>query len=321
MQPDGSRPQRAWDEVVAPPKPAPAVPGTGPVPPPGATTLPLTAAPAPSYVPPPPPVGANGAGHVGSGPSVVPPPPRSGNGAGHAGRPSVLPPPPPPYTGNGAGHYATGATAAPPAPPAVGGNGTGHVTAPTMPPPFLTGAAAPAMAPDQTRVDLRAAPLPDVDPDASPEDTQPLPRRGKHSPPANLNRGWRAKRRTRKMRARKVRRQIRHVDPWSVLKFSLLFYLVLFLVVLTAAVLLWNAAASTGLVDNIESFVEELFGFERFQFEPNQMLRASALVGLVMVVAGTATNVLMAVLFNLISDLVGGIRVTVIEEETRRPVV
>ena len=36
--------------------------------------------------------------------------------------------------------------------------------------------------------------------------------------------------------------------------------------------------------------------------------------------AGTAANVLLAVLFNLISDIVGGIRVTVIEEEVvRRP--
>lgn len=279
MHPDGPRTPRAWDDVVAPPVPRPAVPAAAPMPPSGSTTLPLTAAPAPTA----------------PGPSVVPPPSPAGtNGSRGAAAPTAAPRvPPPPSPGSAA-------PAPSPAPPA----------------PWP-----PAPGPERANGHLRAAPLPAVDPDASPEDTQPLPRRGEHSRPSNLNRGWSARRRSRKMRARKVRRQIRHVDPWSVLKFSLLFYLVLFLVVLTAGVLLWNAAASTGLVDNIESFVEELFGFETFQFEPNQMLRASALVGLVMVVAGTATNVLLAVLFNLISDLVGGIRVTVIEEESRRPVV
>ncbi|MGE4566828.1 MAG: hypothetical protein AAEB43_04130, partial [Acidimicrobiales bacterium] len=38
--------------------------------------------------------------------------------------------------------------------------------------------------------------------------------------------------------------------------------------------------------------------------------------GLVMVVGGTATTVVLVVVFNLISDLMGGIRFTVIEEET-----
>ncbi len=36
-------------------------------------------------------------------------------------------------------------------------------------------------------------------------------------------------------------------------------------------------------------------------------------------IAGTGLNVLLAVLFNLISDLVGGVRITVIEEESARP--
>ena len=38
-----------------------------------------------------------------------------------------------------------------------------------------------------------------------------------------------------------------------------------------------------------------------------------------MVVAGAGFTVLVAVLFNLISDVTGGIRFTVVEEETARP--
>jgi len=39
---------------------------------------------------------------------------------------------------------------------------------------------------------------------------------------------------------------------------------------------------------------------------------------LVLSIAGVAFNVLLCVLFNLISDLTGGVRITVIEEESAR---
>jgi hypothetical protein len=128
------------------------------------------------------------------------------------------------------------------------------------------------------------------------------------------------RRRKGRVEARRVQRIIRHVDPWSVLKFSLLLYFSLFLIVLSAGVLLWLAASATDVVTGVEDFIEELFGFETFAFEPGQILTASVLGGLVLVVAGTAANVVFAVLFNLISDVVGGLRLTVIEEERVRPV-
>ena len=69
----------------------------------------------------------------------------------------------------------------------------------------------------------------------------------------------------------------------------------------------------------MENFIKELFALETFTFNPDQIFRVSALGGLVMVVAGSGFTVLMAVLFNLISDLIGGVRMTVVEEETARP--
>lgn len=107
------------------------------------------------------------------------------------------------------------------------------------------------------------------------------------------------------------------VDPWAVLKLSLLFYLSLCVVLLVAGVLLWSAATSAGVVDNVESFISEI-GFEDFRFLPGQILRASALGGLVLVVAGSCGNVLMAVLYNLISDVVGGLKVTLVEDDGNR---
>ena len=62
-----------------------------------------------------------------------------------------------------------------------------------------------------------------------------------------------------------------------------------------------------------------MFALESFTFNADQIFRASAIGGLVLVVAGAGFTVLMAVLFNLISDLTGGVRFTVVEEETARP--
>ncbi len=122
-----------------------------------------------------------------------------------------------------------------------------------------------------------------------------------------------------RLRARRVRRLVRHVEPWSVLKMSLIFYFCLWVILLIAGVILWRFAVTSGTVDSLENFIEELFALETFTFNPDQIFRVSALGGLVMVVAGSGFTVLMAVLFNLISDLIGGVRMTVVEEETARP--
>ncbi len=141
------------------------------------------------------------------------------------------------------------------------------------------------------------------------------------TPPPDGRRQTRQERKaTKRMRARKVRRVVRHVDPWSVLKLSLFFYFCLLIIVMVAGVILWNIARQAGTIDDLQNLFKDLGLFETFTFEGDTIFRAAALGGLVLVIAGTGVNVLFAVLFNLISDLVGGIRITVIEEETARPV-
>lgn len=185
-----------------------------------------------------------------------------------------------------------------------------------------------------------------------------------------------------KVRARKVHRIVRHVEPWSVLKISVLFFLSLFLIICVASAVLWNVARSAGAVDDVESFITSL-GFGNcediegdvattpettpstidgaadqfgggatssttvpaadvpeegstvpdedgkcaegqrlvggFKFEDQRIFEAFALGGVVLVLAGAASSVVMALLFNLISDLTGGVRVTVLEEEPAPP--
>lgn len=119
--------------------------------------------------------------------------------------------------------------------------------------------------------------------------------------------------------ARKVRRIIRHVSPWSVFKVSLLFNVCLWAILLVAGVLLWNVAQRTGVITNLEKFYAKSTGEQFHEIDGRGVFRSFAMVGAVLTIALTGLFVLMSVLFNLISDLVGGIRVSVIELEHRRP--
>ena len=169
-----------------------------------------------------------------------------------------------------------------------------------------------------------------------------------------------------RIRARKVHRIVRHIEPWSVLKISVLFFLAVFMIICVASAVLWNGARSSGSIENVEDFITEVGGFGNcpevppttttttvppdpavsttttaptttttidpledddedcpggaalegsFKFEDDKIFQAFALGGIVLVLAGSASTVVMALLFNLISDLTGGMRITVLEEE------
>ncbi len=125
-------------------------------------------------------------------------------------------------------------------------------------------------------------------------------------------------RRTRRVQARKVRRVVRHIDPWSVLTFSVLFHLCVFAALLLASVLVWNAAEAAGTIENLERFILDLGDYDTFEIKGDVIFRAAVAIAGILTLASSVLLVLLTVVFNLISDLVGGIRLTVIEEETIR---
>ena len=142
-----------------------------------------------------------------------------------------------------------------------------------------------------------------------------------HQPPPGPRRMSRMERRRRvRLQARRVRRIIRHVEPWSVLKVSIFFYACLWVIFLVAGFMIWGVAESSGTVDKLESLITDLFALDTFDFDAGQIFRGYALGGLALSIAGTTFNVLMCLLFNLISDLTGGVRITMIEEESARPI-
>ena len=123
----------------------------------------------------------------------------------------------------------------------------------------------------------------------------------------------------RRLQARKVGRLIRHVELWSLLKVALLFYVCMLLVGAVAGVLVWSVLQRSGAVASVEGFIEQVFLLDDFRFEGTTMFRLGILAGLVGVLVLSLVTVLGGLLFNLISDLTGGIRVSVVELESARP--
>ena len=118
----------------------------------------------------------------------------------------------------------------------------------------------------------------------------------------------------RRQRVRKVTRVVRHIDPWSAFKVGAVFSLAAYIVGLTAGVLLWRVADSTGTLGNIERWFTQ-FGWETFELKGDEVFAAARTIGLFLSIAMTGLFVLLATLFNLVSDVVGGLRVSVLEEE------
>jgi hypothetical protein len=114
-------------------------------------------------------------------------------------------------------------------------------------------------------------------------------------------------------RARQARVVIRKVGPWSVLKFSFLFYLCVMAVILGALVILYGVLDAIGALDSVTRLIRDLFADQSFEIHGDWLFSRGILIGFAMVVLWSLINVFVAFLYNLISDIVGGIEVTLSE--------
>ena len=133
-------------------------------------------------------------------------------------------------------------------------------------------------------------------------------------PPVRTKPSRRKHRADMKASARRVRRVVRHIDTWSVFKVAAIFVACIWGVVVLASLLVWRAAVTSGSVENTEDFIIDL-GFEDFNFNPEQMFEALLSAGAVVAIASIFFIWLLTVLFNLICDITGGLRITMIEQD------
>ena len=114
------------------------------------------------------------------------------------------------------------------------------------------------------------------------------------------------------MAVRRVRRVIRKIDPWTVLKVSLIFNAIAGLVFVLGVWVMWSLAIQRGIPDQITEFFAN-FALV-FNAEGELYFRAIVLLTVISVIVLTGLMTLGALIYNLISDLVGGVEIIVLEE-------
>ena len=116
-------------------------------------------------------------------------------------------------------------------------------------------------------------------------------------------------------RHRLIRRDlmVRRVDPWTVLKISLVFYSCMLIIVMLANAVLWAFIARLGLIQQ----VTEIAGALNIALTINtgNILQATFLLGVLGVIFWSSVNVFLAFLYNLVADLIGGVRIDLAEDE------
>jgi hypothetical protein len=127
--------------------------------------------------------------------------------------------------------------------------------------------------------------------------------------------GSSAPRRTRRAQLRLVQ-----VDAWSVMKTSFLLSIALGIVLVVAVAIIWSVLGAAGVWESINSIVQQAVGGQGDPFDIREYLATSRILGFTMIVAVldviliTAISTLGAFLYNLSAALLGGIEVTLAED-------
>lgn len=118
------------------------------------------------------------------------------------------------------------------------------------------------------------------------------------------------------MAVQRVRRVIRKVDPWTVLKVSLVFNAIMALTFVLGTVIFWAIFVNAGIPTKINDLAL-LIGIENgINLDGAVYFRIMVLLAVIGTILATGFVTLGAVVYNLITDLVGGIEVVVLEETT-----
>ncbi|HET6626097.1 MAG TPA: DUF3566 domain-containing protein [Nocardioidaceae bacterium] len=121
---------------------------------------------------------------------------------------------------------------------------------------------------------------------------------------------------------RKARLRLTHIDPWSVMKTAFLLSIAFGIVTVIAVAVVWGVLGAAGVWDSINKTVQEVLGGDSGStFDIENYVGTSRVMGFTMIVAVvdvvliTAIATLGAFLYNLAAALLGGIEVTLAEDE------
>jgi Transmembrane domain of unknown function (DUF3566) len=140
-------------------------------------------------------------------------------------------------------------------------------------------------------------------PPAGPQGPQSGPQGPQPAPPAGRVRG-----------PRRARLQLRHINPWTVLKFSCVLSIALFFVWLIVVGVLYGVLDAAGAINKVNDTVTTINGEgSKSPVTAGVVFGGAAIIGVVNVVLFIALSTIGSVIYNLCADLVGGIELTLSE--------
>lgn len=118
-----------------------------------------------------------------------------------------------------------------------------------------------------------------------------------------------------KEQVKQVRLKLRSVDVWSAVKAGFLVSIALGIGTMVGAFLLWSVLANSGIFSSLGGLISSVLGdgstFDlETQFSFSNMMSTALTLSLLNIVLTTALAAVWAVIFNLISKIVGGVAVT-----------
>ncbi|MEU3247024.1 MULTISPECIES: DUF3566 domain-containing protein [unclassified Streptomyces] len=211
--------------------------------------------------------------------------------------------------------YAAGAGPAAPGGPAAAGPATTKAApgAPTAPPAAPAASATAAPAPDSALPGERQ-------PQQSSQPYHPPQAYAAQTPSGAVRRPRTGARTT--PRTRKARLRVAKTDPWSVMKVSFLLSIALGICTIVASAVLWMVMDAMGVFSTVGGTISEAtgsnesngFDLQSFLSLPNVLLFTS-IIAVIDVVLATALATLGSFIYNLSAGFVGGIELTLAEDE------
>ena len=175
---------------------------------------------------------------------------------------------------------------------------------------------------ETVRPEAYASELPDLSGPMprTPQQRKPAPERPVSEPASRPAASSRMQVGTRHKGPVRASMQIRRVDPWSTLKVSLVLSVALFFVWMIAVAFLYLVLGGMGVWSKLNSNVGDLLTSASGQtggelVSSGTIFGGAALIGLVNIVLLTAMATCAAFIYNLTTDLVGGVEVTLADRD------
>jgi hypothetical protein len=115
---------------------------------------------------------------------------------------------------------------------------------------------------------------------------------------------------------RRARLQLRHIDTWSAFKISFVLSIALFFIWMVAVGVLYGVLSGLGVFDTLNALFGQLSSSGASNvITPGVVFGAAAVIGAVNIILLTALGTVTTFIYNLCSDLVGGLELTLSERD------